>query len=313
MLLAFDRKTSKRVVLKVMIDLDNPYRVESFNREAAILEHFVGKENVLQLVGGLERIQISATSVFGKSFSFSVPYFAVEQARHSLSAYLVHGRVGRPVYRRLGLLRDAVKGVARMHRYGYCHRDIKPDNILVFSGGRAKIADLGTCRLHSGAQPILGVYPHPVGSLSYAAPEMFAGGAAQPALFVGADWFSIGATLFESVTGINLYVSIGLLRPLEIQQTFAAAGNLQNFARMYAKSTGMYPIPSTEEFSETWLTPLRPKTHAATTALIRDLCAFNFQNRLTDYHRILGRLDVCIAQARHDHEKTFGVPTDATI
>ena len=47
---------------------------------------------------------------------------------------------------RLALLCDVAEGVAQMHAKRYIHRDLKPDNVLVGSDGRAKIADLGLSR-----------------------------------------------------------------------------------------------------------------------------------------------------------------------
>lgn len=44
----------------------------------------------------------------------------------------------------MNVLHQAAEGLAHIHREGFVHRDIKPDNILVTNDNTAKIGDLGT-------------------------------------------------------------------------------------------------------------------------------------------------------------------------
>ena len=40
---------------------------------------------------------------------------------------------------------EVVLAVDAIHRMGYIHRDVKPDNMLLDANGHLKLADFGTC------------------------------------------------------------------------------------------------------------------------------------------------------------------------
>src|SRR5204862_7408199 len=48
--------------------------------------------------------------------------------------------------RALALVRDAARGVARLHREGLYHRDLKPGNLLLGADGRVRLGDFGIAR-----------------------------------------------------------------------------------------------------------------------------------------------------------------------
>jgi hypothetical protein len=92
------------------------------------------------------------------------------------------------------VLAQLVDGIAELHRRGRLHRDIKPSNILVTDEGRVVILDFGlSSEIVAADDP-----GEPMaGTPAYFAPERHAGAAPAPAQ----DWYSLGVTLYEALTG----------------------------------------------------------------------------------------------------------------
>jgi tetratricopeptide (TPR) repeat protein/tRNA A-37 threonylcarbamoyl transferase component Bud32 len=90
----------------------------------------------------------------------------------------------------------AARGLDAIHRAGLVHRDVKPGNLLLGVDGQVHVADLGVARQH-GTTPD-GAPAERVGTLAYAAPEVFDG---QDAGGPAADLYGLGATLYHLVTG----------------------------------------------------------------------------------------------------------------
>jgi len=86
------------------------------------------------------------------------------------------------------------RALAALHRAGIIHRDIKPDNVILESGGSMKLIDLGVVRV-----PGLEEFPpeNIPGTRAYMAPEMLAGEAGNE----GTDIFALGVTMFRAFTG----------------------------------------------------------------------------------------------------------------
>jgi len=86
------------------------------------------------------------------------------------------------------------RAAAALHRLGIIHRDIKPDNVILESGGSLKLIDLGVVRV-----PGLEDFPPEdiPGTRAYMAPEMFTGEAGNEAT----DVYALGVTMFVAFTG----------------------------------------------------------------------------------------------------------------
>ena len=106
-----------------------------------------------------------------------------------------------PLGQRLALAQKVLDALGYAHRRLIVHRDIKPSNILVTAEGQVKLLDFGIAKLLGDAAETGGL-TQPAARLAtpdYAAPEQLRG----DAVTVSTDLFSVGAVLFELVTGVR--------------------------------------------------------------------------------------------------------------
>lgn len=93
---------------------------------------------------------------------------------------------GLPLPKRLALFEQVLSATTHAHERLLLHQDIKPDNILVDAGGRARLIDFGLASvLKGGNAAVVGYTPR------YASPEQKRG----ESLTVRSDVHSLGATL----------------------------------------------------------------------------------------------------------------------
>jgi serine/threonine protein kinase len=179
--LAHDPDLDREVAIKVMsedIMLDEQARARFYReaRAAARLQH----RNIV--------------TVFDFAHDGEVPYFVMEFLRgQNLSERL---RQGPPLTlpMQLDLAIQLCEGLHFAHGEGVIHRDVKPANIWLVDDGGVKLLDFGIAKSSTGT---LTVGSSVVGTAGYMSPEQIEG---QP-VDGRSDLFSVGAVLFELVTG----------------------------------------------------------------------------------------------------------------
>lgn len=117
---------------------------------------------------------------------------AWDLAKMSLAEY---PRARRSTRTALEIVRQIAEGLAYAHARRLMHRDVKPQNILIFADGTAALGDFGASCF---AKPIGQTYSE-VGTLGYLAPEQAYG---RPGF--SSDVFSLGVIAYELLAGVLL-------------------------------------------------------------------------------------------------------------
>ena len=102
-----------------------------------------------------------------------------------------------PEQEALAILFGATSGLAEAHARGIVHRDIKPDNLLVSTEGRVKVADLGLAKAQPGSGHSLSLQSAVMGTPQYMAPEQWD----TPDVGPAADVWALGASMWFVLTG----------------------------------------------------------------------------------------------------------------
>ena len=190
---ALDTKLNRTVVIKVL-----PPELTS---KTANFRRF---EREAQLCSQLDHPNICTIYDFNEDNG--IYYIAMQYIEGKNVRQIV---AGRPLELKsaVSIAMQVCDALAYTHSRGIIHRDIKAGNVMVMSGGQAKILDFGLAKLvqDEPAEHLRGVdrteiteIGIPYGTATYAAPEQAKGERADHR----ADIFSTGVLLYEMLTGI---------------------------------------------------------------------------------------------------------------
>lgn len=129
------------------------------------------------------------------------PKVAVEQSRT-------------PMRKAAAILAEAAGIVARLHRQGVQHADLKPGNLLIDSRDRVRILDFGLARWSRVGAPSVEWSSGPFGTPQYMAPEVARGDPGP--LDHRTDVFGLGAVGYALVTGHPPYDRKKIVEALDL-------------------------------------------------------------------------------------------------
>lgn len=143
--------------------------------------------------GRLNHSNIVTIHDVGKSDA--VAYIAMEFLDGRSLREILDSGVVLPPEKIADIAAQVADGLAYAHENGIVHRDIKPPNIMVLDNGLVKITDFGIALLPTGSRTLAGTV---FGSPKYMSPEQVVGRDVDGR----ADIYSLGAVLYEMLTGI---------------------------------------------------------------------------------------------------------------
>ena len=135
----------------------------------------------------------------------NIPYIAMEWIQGGSLATLLaqDGALSGP--ETLGILAQVARALDYAHQFGRIHRDIKPSNILITTDGTAKVSDFGVAKIVSETHTISGQV---LGTPAYMSPEQVR----DESLDGRSDLFSLGAVLYQCVTGRTPFIGDSLVQ-----------------------------------------------------------------------------------------------------
>ncbi len=199
------------------------------------------------------------------------PYFVVMPCLSGVSVarWLRHEPL--PLPTALWVARQAAEALMSLHHAGFLHCDVKPANLLMARDGHVTLIDLSLSR---EKQETGSVFDRPlIGTIGYLPPELLTSTFATDER---SDLYSLGATLFEMLSGRTPYAAHSLEELVECQQR--------------------EPIPH--------LRSLVPQTPVAVSELVHQLLARNPARRPGTCQEVIRRLIrfeiECLGQANCD-------------
>ncbi len=201
---ALDTKFEDRVVaVKLMTNYaaaNNQHLIKRFMGEVKAISK-LKHPNIIQI------LDYGVTS--NKSPFFSAPFYVMEYfAGKTLQTLLTEKKV-LTLGSLLKIIRQVCTGLQEAHKKGFVHRDLKPDNIFLVSGGAfgevVKIIDFGIAKNISRDETDYTQLTQQgsfIGTYRYASPEQCRG---LPNIDQRTDIYSLGIILYEAIAGKSPY------------------------------------------------------------------------------------------------------------
>ena len=183
---AVDESLGRPVAVKVLRRelADEPAFLERFRREA-------------RAAAGLSHPGVAGVYDYGELGGSA--FIVMELVEGETLAERIAARGRLPWSEAFALGEQVARALAAAHAHRLVHRDVKPGNILIGPGERAKVTDFGIAKAASSAT--LTRTGMVLGSANYVAPEQAKGEDVGPA----ADQYSLGCVLYEAVCGRTPY------------------------------------------------------------------------------------------------------------
>jgi tetratricopeptide (TPR) repeat protein len=181
-----DPRTGHDVAVKVLRDVEQAtdYQRKRFRREAMAMA---------------ELRHPGIVAVLGAGDHRGSPWLALEYVPGTSLQERLSRQGPLPAREAATLVRTMTRAVAHAHERSVLHRDLKPDNVLLDSGGEPRLTDFGLTRDLAGGQSRLTRTGSFLGTPGYMSPEQACG--RQDLLGPPTDVYGLGGILYACLTG----------------------------------------------------------------------------------------------------------------
>ncbi len=180
---AVHMSTRKTVAIKMLKDEYRNDRelLRRFEREARATLH-LNHDNIVR--------------AYGVGEHEGIPYIVLEYVEGPTLKEVIEENGHLSPSQAIGICCQILDALQTAHDCGIIHRDIKPQNVILNSRGKAKLADFGIAR-EVTASTVTFDGKNIIGSVHYISPEQAKGEMAAEE----SDIYSVGITLYEMLTG----------------------------------------------------------------------------------------------------------------
>ncbi|UZN01659.1 Stk1 family PASTA domain-containing Ser/Thr kinase [Cellulomonas sp. S1-8] len=183
--LAIDRRLDREVALKVM----HPHLAEGASGGAFVARFRREARSAARLT------HPGLVSVFDQGVDGETSYLTMEYVDGSNLRRQIAEQGALRVGEALRVTECVLDALAAAHRTGLVHRDVKPENVLIASDDRVRVADFGLAR--AVTEVTATTTGTVLGTVAYLAPELVQHGASD----ARTDVYATGVMLFEMLTG----------------------------------------------------------------------------------------------------------------
>ncbi|MCP1133371.1 protein kinase [Paenibacillus polysaccharolyticus] len=297
---AEDSVTGKSVVLKFLHPkIEDPYWRAAFEREQQLLSELKGMSYVVEILDTNCTLELN----FSKSYPTEPPvilhYLPLERGSQDLCEYIKTGN--NDPLESLQIFSKLCKAVEELHKQGISHRDLKPNNCILFNDGSLKLIDFALSyregsKVLSQGERYTRWYSIFIPNHLYGAPEMYCGFAYTSTQFPVADFFQLGAILFELWTGRRLMNYLFQREfMLDFGQLFCYVqdGKRQdNYRRAIQVIKDKYKLPDVDDVT----TGFGKEVAKTINEVYQAMAELDYEKRCTDFVWVQQRLEKAIDQ-----------------
>ncbi len=181
-----DTGLNRRVALKILS--------ERHKDSSELRARFVREGRAVAAIQHPNVVQVFATGTFEQR-----PYIAMELLEGTDLASAIESQGPMTSAEAARAILDGARGLHAAARAGLIHRDVKPSNLVLLTGGQVKVTDFGLAKpVDPGSEPALTALGVVVGTPDYIAPEQARGETIDERV----DIYALGGTLYFLLTGV---------------------------------------------------------------------------------------------------------------